>query len=97
MADSKTQLAITISAVDKATGPIRAINARINAIAKPTLGVFKDVGTAIGAVLSRVGSMIGGVLDKIPLLGAVTAGAVGGAVAGIMHLINRFDELGDKA
>jgi hypothetical protein len=41
--------------------------------------------------------VIGGVLDKIPLIGAVAAGAIGGAVGGLMHLINKFDELGDKA
>lgn len=98
MADSKeTALAITIRAVDRATAVIRAINAKIAAIAKPAMGVFKDLGTAIGAVLSRIGSVIGGVLDKIPLIGTVAAGAVGGAIAGMMHLVNQFDELGDKA
>jgi hypothetical protein len=98
VADSKeTALAITIRAVDRATAVIRAIGAKIGAIAKPTMGVFKDIGTAIGAVLSRVTSVIGGVLDKIPLIGTVAAGALGGAIAGMMHLINQFDDLGDKA
>jgi hypothetical protein len=97
VAEKDTQLAITIRAVDRATAIIRAINAKIAAVAKPTMGVFKDIGTAIGATLSRIASVIGGVLDKIPLVGAAAAGLVGGAVAGLMHLVNKFDDLGDKA
>lgn len=97
MADSKTALTIELRAVDRATAIIRAVNAKIAAIAKPTLGVFKDIGSAIGSVLSRIGSVIGGVLDKIPLIGTVAAGAVGGAIAGLVHLVDKFDDLGKKA
>ncbi|HET9063677.1 MAG TPA: hypothetical protein VFO62_10350 [Candidatus Binatia bacterium] len=104
MAEKRTSLEIVISAVDKATAGIRAIKQRIDAIAvlAAPIGLigerlgglaneaglprlvdgFKGVGGAIATVLGRV-AMIGGV--------------VGGAVAGLMSLVDGFDDLGDKA
>ena len=105
MADSKeTALTIKIKAVDRATAVIRAVGAKVSSLAKPTVAGFKGIGvaakgigSAIGEALSRVGSVIGDVLDKIPLLGAAITGVVGGAVAGLVHLVDKFDDIGKAA
>jgi hypothetical protein len=41
VADKDTALSITIRAVDRATAVIRAIGAKIAAVAKPTIGFLK--------------------------------------------------------
>ncbi len=101
MAEKTTQLSIVIRTVDQATAKIKAINDRLDAVTKPirnfkealsglreksglddVIGGFKGVGSAIADLLAKV---------------ALVGGVVGGAVAGLFHLVNEFDDLGDKA
>jgi hypothetical protein len=102
VADKKeTQLSIVLRTVDRATAGIRAVAARLDAITKP----FKDFKTAFGDLressgldqvaggLKGVGSALGDVLSKLALVG----GLAGAALAGVLHLVEGFDDLGDKA
>jgi hypothetical protein len=96
-----TKLSITISTIDKATAGIKAINARLDAVTKPT----RDFGKALSELREKSGldsviggfkgvsSAIGDLLGKVAMIG----GVVGVAVAGMFHLVDQFDELGDKA
>lgn len=86
MAERDTRLSIVIRAVDKATAAIRAIGARIAKVTSPIRDAFKSITSVIGSVLS-----------KIPLIGGVIAGTAAAATAGLMSLVDHFDELGDKA
>ncbi len=98
--DKKTKLSITIAAVDRVTAVVRAISARIGSLAAPAKAGIKGLGGAfrsLGGIVSKVGSVIGDVLGKIPLIGGVIAGVVGGATAALVHLVGQFDDLGDKA
>lgn len=102
MADEKkTRLSIVIRAVDAATAKIKAINDRLDAATKPTRDFKKALGElreksglddVIGG-FKGVGSAITDLLGKLLLVG----GVVGAAVAGLLHLVDGFDELGDKA
>lgn len=68
---------------------IRAVDkatAAIRAINAKLAGAFKGVASAIGSILS-----------KVPLIGGAIVATAGAAVAGLMSLVNHFDELGDKA
>lgn len=102
MADEKkTKLSIVIRAVDQATAKIRAINERLDAVTKPA----RDFGKALSDLREKsgldkvvdgfkgVGSAIGDLLSKLAVVGAVA----GAAVAGLMSIIDGFDELGDVA
>ncbi len=101
MADKQTKLSIVIRTVDQATAKLKAISARLDAMTKP----FRDFKAALGDLREKSGldSVIGGfkgvgsavtdLLGKVLMLG----GVVGGAVAGLFHLVDGFDELGDKA
>ncbi len=94
MADKKeTRLSIVIRTVDKATAPIRAISARIHALTSP----IRAAGGKMMDVFRGVGSAVGGLLRSIPLIGGAIVATAGGAVAGLMALVDGFDELGDKA
>jgi hypothetical protein len=102
MAEKTTKLSIIVRTVDQATAKIRAINSRISAITKPfrdfksALGDFKEK-SGLSAVIGRVPRhrqrSHEGLLSKIALIGGVAV-AVG---YGVMSLIDKFDELGDKA
>jgi phage-related minor tail protein len=101
MADKQTKLSIVIATVDKATAKLKAISDRLDKITKPV----RDFREALSGLREKSGldDVIGGfrgvggaladLLGKVALVG----GVVGGAVAGLMHLVNEFDDLGDKA
>jgi phage-related minor tail protein len=99
MAGKKTELSIILTTVDKATAPIRALNARLQAMTKPLRGFKEALGnlretSGIDDVIGGfkgVGSALAGVLSKLALIGGVVAGAV----AGMMSLIDQFDAIGD--
>lgn len=101
MADKETKLSIVIRTVDKATAKIKAISDRLDAATKPLRDFKEALGdlrekSGLDAVISGfggVGGAIAGVLDKVAMVG----GVVGAAVAGLFHLVDGFDELGDKA
>jgi molybdopterin converting factor small subunit len=100
VADKKTHLSIVIRTVDKATAAIRAIHERITRMTAPirALGArMVDSFKGVGSALSGVTSAIGGLLSKIPLVGGIIVGTAGAAVAGLMSLVDGYDELGDKA
>lgn len=100
MATKDTKLSITISAIDKATGPIRAVSAQLGQLTSPLRGFgakLSGVTSGLFDALKRVGSMFGDMLSSIPVVGAAIAGVVGGAVYGLKSLVDEFDELGDKA
>ncbi len=101
MADKETRLSIVLRTVDRATAGLRAVNAKIAAITKPmrdfkeALGGLKEesgIDALIGG-FKGVGSAIVDLLGKLAMIG----GAVGVAIAGLFHLVDGFDELGDKA
>lgn len=84
-----------------ATAPARALSGlyQRTGLAKVTEGI-KGIGGLlgpVGGVISRLGSMLGSVIEKIPVLGAALTGVVVGATAGLIHLVDKFDELGKKA
>lgn len=105
MADSKeTKLSIILRAVDKATAPIRALNARIAKLSAPLRAVgarFASIArTGVSALIDAfkaVGSVIGDVLSKIPLIGTAIAATAGAAFLGLKSLVDHFDDLGDTA
>jgi hypothetical protein len=101
VADKNTNLAITISTVDKATAKIKAINAQLDAASKPrrdlgkAFGEFADKSGMNGVIdgFKGVGAAIGDLLGKVAMIG----GVAGLAVAGVIHLVDKFDDLGKKA
>jgi hypothetical protein len=101
MAEKTTKLSIIVRTVDQATAKIRAINARLDAITKPfrdfkkALGDFKEKSglSAVADGFRGIGSAVTSVISKIAVIGGVAV-AVG---YGVMSLIDKFDELGDKA
>lgn len=79
------------NSVSEATRPMRDFGGSLGGLGKSLgLGVVMDAFKAIGGV-------VGGLIEKIPLIGAVIGGVVAGAVAGLVHLVNEFDDLGKKA
>ena len=101
MADKDTKLSIILRTVDNSTAGIRAVNAELSRVTKPVTDFKKALGElreksglddVIGG-FKGVGSAIGDLLGKV----AMIAGVVGIAVAGIIHLVNEFDDLGKKA
>ncbi len=102
MAESKEfPLSIVLRTVDKATAGINAVNKRLDAMTKPVRDFKKalgDLGESSGLAsvidgFKGVGSAIGDLLGKVAMIG----GVVGVAVAGLVHLVGEFDDLGDKA
>jgi hypothetical protein len=101
MADKEFPLSIVLRTVDKATAGINAVNKRLDAMTKPV----RDFGKALGDLRDKsglssvldgfkgVGSAIGDLLGKVAMIG----GVAGVAVAGLVHLVGKFDDLGDKA
>lgn len=100
-ADKEARLSIVIRTVDKATARINAIAAKLGALTKP----FRDFGDALTELREKsgiddviggfkgVGSAIGDILGKLLVVG----GAIAAATAGMLSLVDHFDELGDKA
>jgi hypothetical protein len=101
MADKTTQLSIVIRTVDQATAKIKAINDRLDKASKPTHDFKKALGelgekSGLNGVIDGfkgVGSAIGDLLGKVAMIG----GVVGLAGAGLLSLVNKFDDLGKKA
>lgn len=101
MAAKETKLSIVLSTVDKSTAKLQAINARLDAITKPTRDFKKalsDLGeksglNAVAAGFKDVGHALGGVLAKMGILGGIAGAAAGGLYA----LTQKFDDLGDAA
>lgn len=104
MADKSTALSIVIRTVDRATAGIQAINARLAVLTKPMKEFGKatsDLRDHLGLLgldavkdgFSGVGSAVTNVLGKVAMVG----GVVGVAVAGLLSLVDHFDQLGDTA
>lgn len=102
MADPKeTRLSIVIRTVDQATAKLKAINDRLDKVAKPFKDFkeqLSDLGdkTGLNSVIEGfkgVGGAITDLLGKVAMIG----GVAGVAVAGLLQIIDGFDELGDKA
>lgn len=101
MAEKKTQLSIILRAVDRATAVVKGVSDQLNRVTKPVRNLkdaLADLRESSGlddvsAGFKGVGSAIAGVLSKV----AVVGGLIAAATAGVFHLIDGFDELGDKA
>lgn len=102
MADEKkTQLSIVIRAIDAATATIKRINDRVQATTKPIRDFKEQLSDlrknsgldTVADGFKNVGGAVMDVIGKIAMIG----GVVGLAVAGLLHLIGEFDDLGDKA
>lgn len=108
MADKEATLSIVLRTVDKATSGLRAFNAKLETMTAPIKGLskaWKDVKENIGVLTDAsglpriidgfkgVGSAVMGILGKLALIG----GIAGAAVAGLVHLVGEFDDLGDLA
>jgi hypothetical protein len=102
VADKKTELSITLRTVDEATAKIKAVNAHLDALTKPTRDFQKALGDLreksglnnVIAGFKGVGSAIGDVLSKAGMIGGVLAGATIGAGAALLRFAHDYDELG---
>lgn len=91
--------------VTKVTSPVGRVKQALSGLVERAgLGRiadgFRNVGSVlgtVGGVISRIGSALGDVLGKIPVLGALITGVLGAATAGMIHLVDKFDELGKKS
>lgn len=105
MADKQVPLSIVIRTVDKATAGINAVNKRLDELTRPTRDLHKALSdlaeksgmNRLGDAFGRVGSAAHDLLGKVAMAGGVLAGFVGGAVVGVMHLVDQFSELGHVA
>lgn len=101
MADKNTKLSIRLTVTDdKATAGVRSFMSRIKAAMAPmreALAPLRGVGGKLVGIFKTVGGALGDVLGKIPLIGTVLAGTIGGAVVLLKGFIDHFDELGDKS
>jgi hypothetical protein len=113
VAEKTTKLSIVVRTVDQTTAKLRAITTRIEALkqklsakwsaaSKP----FRDFGSAISdlaeksglsTVASGIGSIGGALAGLAAKLAVIGGGLLAAAIAGVMSLIGKFDELGDKA
>lgn len=103
MADKQVPLSIVIRAVDRATAVVRKVNDSVNrlsgvstlrALGESLKGIGKETGLGeVAEGFKGVGSAIKGLIEKLVVLGA----AATGAVALLFHLVEEFDDLGDKA
>jgi len=104
MAD-KAELKIVLSTVDKWTAGINAFNKRIDELTRPTREfgkALKDLAEKSGfnAVIGgfrKVGGAVKDLIGQVLSIGGAVGGAVGVATAGVLHLVEEFDNLGDKA
>jgi len=106
VADSKqTSLSIVIRTVDDATARIKAINAQLDAINKPTKDLkkaFSELAEKSGldkvaSGVKGVGRAVGDLLSKAARIGGVIAGGAALAVHELFGLVQQFDDLGDEA
>lgn len=94
-------LSIVLRTVDKATAGIVAVNKRLDELTRPTRDIGKALGdlaessgmNRVGEAFSRVGGAVTDLLGKVAMVG----GAIGVAVAGVLSLVDHFDQLGDTA
>lgn len=97
MAAGKSDLTLTIKLLDRATGPLRAMTARLNNLQKPMAG-FKESWAQFAKVsnLSGIASAMKDVGSEVfTLIGRVVALGVGGAFA-FYQLVHGAVEAGDK-
>jgi phage-related minor tail protein len=102
VADKQVPLSIIIRAVDRATAVVRKVNdvvnrfsgvATIKAFGESLKGLAKEAGLGeLGERFSGIGSALKGIGEKLLVVGAAAAGAV----AILFHLVDEFDDLGDK-
>jgi len=105
MAEKSTKLSIVIATVDAATAKIKAINERLDKLTKPTRDFKKALGdlaqksglSDIANGIKGVGSELSDLVGKVASATGVMAGFAVAAVAGVVHLIDKFDDLGKVA
>ncbi len=104
MAENKTSLSLVIKAVDKATGPLREVNAQIakatapvRALSNGLKALSKEAGLP-GLVkgFSGVGSAVGKVGREAFALGAKIAGLAAVAGFGLFRIVKGAVDAGDK-
>ncbi len=88
-------LNITIRAIDKATGPLQAIDRRIQANLKGLEKAMKPF-TRLGGALGGVGGALGKVGSEAVALGAKLAGIGLAAGYGLYHVVRGAVDAGDK-
>ena len=108
MADKAPTLSIVLRTVDNATAGIQAFNKKLETITTPFKNLtkatdeFKDhLGTilsatgipAVASAFRGVGSAVKDLFGKLLIVGGVATAAV----VGVKSLVDKFDELGDKA
>lgn len=99
--EKKVPLSIILRTVDRATAGIVAVNKKLDQMTKPTREfgkALKDLGEKSGlndvvAGFRGVGGAVADLLGKVAMVG----GVVGVAVAGLLSLVDHFDQLGDTA
>jgi hypothetical protein len=101
VADKQTKLSIVVRTVDQATARIKAINDRLDAITKPMRNfrsALSDLRSKSGldGVISGFKGVASGIVDVLGKM-ALIGGVAGGAVAALFHIVDGYDELGDKA
>lgn len=101
MADKQASLSIVLKTVDNATAGLRAFKQRVDSITAPVRQLGDGIrGLARDAGLPRIVDGfkgVGGALSDLrgKLLGIAAVAA--GAVIGVKSLVDKFDDLGDKA
>jgi hypothetical protein len=104
MSDRETALSIVIRAVDHATGGIKAINKRLDAITKPYKDSAKAASElrehlgslgfdAVSSGIHGVGTAVSDTIGRVAVVGA----AVAAAAYGVKSLVDEFASLGHTA
>jgi hypothetical protein len=101
MAEKQVPLSIVIRTVDRATAGIKAVNDRLDKLTKPARDfgkALKDLGekSGLNSVVDGFRGVGGAVMDLVGKV-ALVGGVVGVAVAGLLSLVDHFDQLGDTA
>lgn len=107
MSEKQFPLSLVIRAVDKATGPLRAMTARINAATGPLAGLGKDFGKLgealnvqgfmkVGSAMRNVGGEVFGLAARFAGLGLAAGLAVFTIGKGALEAGDRLAEMADR-
>lgn len=101
---NNVDLSLTIKAIDKATGPLRAVTAKLNALTSPMRGFSKDLGDLskaaglgeISKAFGGVGSAARNVAGEVVALGAKLFAVGAAGTFALFSIVKGAIDAGDK-